>query len=128
PHGGAALRVAHHEENCTAHEPAGGLREVVEPVGNRSAPRETGRTGDVSVKHVIAGQDGWRRRESNPQPPPCKGGALPIELRPRFPGASGAQRRLRCPVWWPHARGRPLPWLNADAGRESMQRDRRATA
>src|SRR5664279_5149603 len=24
----------------------------------------------------------WRRRESNSQPPPCKGGALPIELRP----------------------------------------------
>jgi hypothetical protein len=26
----------------------------------------------------------WRRRGSNPQPPPCKGGALPIELRPRI--------------------------------------------
>ena len=25
----------------------------------------------------------WRRRDSNPQPPPCKGGALPLELRPR---------------------------------------------
>ena len=25
----------------------------------------------------------WRRGESNSQPPPCKGGALPIELRPR---------------------------------------------
>ena len=25
----------------------------------------------------------WRRRGSNPQPPPCKGGALPIELCPR---------------------------------------------
>ncbi len=28
-------------------------------------------------------QRAWRRRESNPQPPPCKGGALPIELRPQ---------------------------------------------
>ena len=27
----------------------------------------------------------WRRRGSNPQPPPCKGGALPIELRPLEP-------------------------------------------
>jgi hypothetical protein len=25
----------------------------------------------------------WRRGDSNAQPPPCKGGALPIELRPR---------------------------------------------
>ncbi len=25
----------------------------------------------------------WRRSGSNRQPPPCKGGALPIELRPR---------------------------------------------
>jgi hypothetical protein len=27
----------------------------------------------------------WRRRGSNPQPLPCKGSALPIELRPRLP-------------------------------------------
>jgi hypothetical protein len=27
----------------------------------------------------------WRRRESNSQPLPCKGSALPIELRPRIP-------------------------------------------
>ncbi len=26
----------------------------------------------------------WRRRDSNPQPLPCKGSALPIELRPRW--------------------------------------------
>jgi hypothetical protein len=26
----------------------------------------------------------WRRRGSNPQPPACKAGALPIELRPRI--------------------------------------------
>ena len=25
----------------------------------------------------------WRRSGSNRQPPPCKGGALPVELRPR---------------------------------------------
>jgi hypothetical protein len=28
----------------------------------------------------------WRRRGSNPQPLPCKGSALPIELRPRGRG------------------------------------------
>jgi hypothetical protein len=26
----------------------------------------------------------WRRRGSNPQPPACKAGALPVELRPRM--------------------------------------------
>src|SRR3954454_10669946 len=25
----------------------------------------------------------WRRGDLNSQPPPCKGGALPVELRPR---------------------------------------------
>src|SRR5262249_54578658 len=30
----------------------------------------------------------WRRRDSNPQPPPCKGGALPVELRPRLQAGS----------------------------------------
>ena len=34
----------------------------------------------------------WRRWDSNPQPPPCKGGALPVELRPRDQraGATGS--------------------------------------
>ena len=50
---------------------------------------------------VVAGQDGWRRRESNPQPPPCKGGALPIELRPR------RAIRTRSSTWSPHA---TRPW------------------
>ena len=27
----------------------------------------------------------WRRGDSNPWPPPCKGGALPTELHPQFP-------------------------------------------
>src|SRR5439155_430286 len=26
----------------------------------------------------------WSRGDSNPRPPPCKGGALPAELRPHF--------------------------------------------
>jgi hypothetical protein len=33
---------------------------------------------------VSAARRKWRRRDSNPQPPPCKGGALPVELRPRL--------------------------------------------
>src|SRR6476619_6881677 len=37
----------------------------------------------VAGRRETAGQTLWRRRESNSQPPPCKGGALPIELRPR---------------------------------------------
>lgn len=34
----------------------------------------------------------WRRRGSNPQPPACKAGALPIELRPQ---PSSARRKIR---------------------------------
>jgi hypothetical protein len=32
----------------------------------------------------------WSRGGSNPEPPPCKGGALPVELRPRRNGPVGA--------------------------------------
>jgi hypothetical protein len=48
---------------------------------------------------IAAGQVWWRRRDLNPQPPPCKGGALPVELRPRGqvpgyrPDAMPRQRR-----------------------------------
>ena len=35
------------------------------------------------VQAVDLRVSGWRRRDLNPQPPPCKGGALPVELRPR---------------------------------------------
>jgi hypothetical protein len=51
----------------------------------------------------------WRRRESNPQPPPCKGGALPIELRP--PTERDDTRSARAATlsrWWPCATG-PSP-------------------
>src|SRR5277367_1731069 len=36
----------------------------------------------------------WRRRGSNPQPLPCKGSALPIELRPRIAGKLLAAGKL----------------------------------
>ncbi len=36
----------------------------------------------------------WTLPESNRQPPPCKGGALPIELRARTEGRRGAP--VRC--------------------------------
>src|SRR5262245_5412260 len=37
----------------------------------------------------------WRRPGSNRQPPPCKGGALPIELRPRDRRRSSTFERQR---------------------------------
>ena len=56
-----------------------------------------GATAEIARRHLALGNRptqyhsrstlvGWRRRDLNPQPPPCKGGALPVELRPR-PGA-----------------------------------------
>ena len=47
---------------------------------------------------------GWSRGDSNPQPPPCKGGALPTELHPRVTSrgrwipARGARLRLTAPT------------------------------
>ena len=54
-----------------------------------------GARGDTSVSSTLAGQvnplslvkvqkptSGWSRGDSNPGPPPCKGGALPTKLRP----------------------------------------------
>ncbi len=40
-----------------------------------------------------AGRQRWSRGGSNPEPPPCKGGALPIELRPRTGGRAWIRTR-----------------------------------
>src|SRR5438309_10295180 len=58
----------------------------------------------------------WRRRGSNPQPPACKAGALPIELRPRTlqPGAH-APRLAKL-----GAHGLE-PWTSALSGLRSSQ-------
>ena len=44
----------------------------------------------------------WRRPGSNRQPPACKTGALPVELRPRRSSRSGGQhgRRPDHRIWW----------------------------
>jgi hypothetical protein len=50
--------------------------------------------GGTPQDGTIPGQEGWSRGDSNPGPPPCKGGALPAKLRPparsRHPPAVGA--------------------------------------
>ena len=62
------------------------------PSARRVARLRSGRDAGPSCRRRVVG---WRRGDSNPQPPPCKGGALPVELRP--PEARGcgprAQRR-----------------------------------
>lgn len=45
--------------------------------GRRS---QTSRGGPSRFSKVL--QQGWSRGDSNPGPPPCKGGALPAKLRP----------------------------------------------
>ena len=65
-----------------------------------------GARGDTSVSSTLAGQvnplsvikvqkptSGWSRGDSNPGPPPCKGGALPAKLRP--PSRSRARPPFR---------------------------------
>lgn len=39
----------------------------------------------------------WSRGDSNPLPPPCKGGALPVELRPQVVRAAPIRRSE---LWW----------------------------
>ena len=51
----------------------------------------------------------WRRRDSNPQPPRCKRGALPSELRPRtwtVPISRGRARTTNRLYLVPISRGR----------------------
>ena len=50
----------------------------------------------------------WRRSGSNRRPPPCKGGALPAELRPRLLGAQQQPKR-------PHRQNRP-DYINSGRG------------
>jgi hypothetical protein len=38
-----------------------------------------------SLPHSVVRVVGWSRGDSNPGPPPCKGGALPAKLRPQAP-------------------------------------------
>ena len=42
----------------------------------------------MGEQQAFPGQEGWSRGDSNPGPPPCKGGALPAKLRP--PARSGS--------------------------------------
>lgn len=58
---------------------------AVKPDGSHVAPCQ-GAAGLGTV--VPSNEEGWSRGDSNPGPPPCKGGALPAKLRPlgRYPG------------------------------------------
>ena len=71
-----------------------------------------------AVRVPVGTRGWWSRGGSNPRPPPCKGGALPIELRPPVlggsrgsppavgsvnraaPAACDLQRRKRGWRWW----------------------------
>ena len=39
----------------------------------------------MGFQELVIAPPEWRRADSNRQPPACKAGALPIELRPHFP-------------------------------------------
>src|SRR3989344_5939297 len=55
----------------------------------RASPRSSKMSGRELLSNSLVDRTGfesrsfwWRRGDSNPLPPPCKGGALPDELRP----------------------------------------------
>jgi hypothetical protein len=62
-------------------------------VHTEPADRQLWRTLGASIMRglVTCSEDllRWSRGDSNPGPPPCKGGALPAKLRPRLPHPGG---------------------------------------
>ena len=74
------LRCHHAQVLCLLRGARGDVRR---PLHARNA---SGVTAPLSMSNPISP---WSRGESNPGPPPCKGGALPAELRPHSVGAPG---------------------------------------
>jgi hypothetical protein len=78
-------------------EPAGdqaGTRS--RPFGCQGTPRRTGH--QAGAARPGSPPVGWSRGDSNPGPPPCKGGALPAKLRPRSESAVGGRQFRRSPT------------------------------
>ena len=64
-------------------------RRAVAGTGPRSPWSASYRRNDSSlsvfdVPQECEAENWWSRGDSNPRPPPCKGGALPVELRPQM--------------------------------------------
>ena len=51
----------------------------------RELPRSRWRRTTATLRKAPRWSQGWSRGDSNPGPPPCKGGALPAKLRPPGP-------------------------------------------
>ena len=69
------------------------MRPVLAPLA-RLAPSRGGPLIQFSSRCPPAHPGGWSRGDSNPGPPPCKGGALPAKLRPPAPLAGNRWARL----------------------------------
>lgn len=68
------------------------------PVARSRSPHPDPAGRSVSLVKVLPA-GGWSRGDSNPGPPPCKGGALPAKLRPpmRTRGAPPTRSRVGAP-------------------------------
>ena len=95
-------------------------RRMREPLSEGDAVHAAGARLEACVRMCVrvrsghsasAGEEWWSRGDSNPLPPPCKGGALPGELRPRGPtcrgslgvlsaGSLSAPRTMSMDRWW----------------------------
>ena len=118
------LRRAREPARDERHEPAPGFARLAHSQGAVAGPGGSGERSALYRGARGAGGPGaprrgaadhprrgrrswWRRGDSNPQPPPCKGGALPVELRP--PG--GGPRSSADPACSsPQPTGRTRPW------------------
>lgn len=69
----------------------------------------------------------WRRAGSNRQPPACKAGALPIELRPPLPCGSGtANCGFRANPHFMHPKSATTRWAYMDSNHGPRRYQRRA--
>ena len=58
------------------------------------------RDESLSVLSCVGARGWWSRGDSNPRHPPCKGGALPAELRPQDSAGRHHDAALAGPRWW----------------------------
>jgi hypothetical protein len=81
---GTSRQAAACHQSRAGHTPTGGLFSY--------SPTRLVPGGPIHHRpiHLSRYRRRWSRGGSNPEPPPCKGGALPVELRPHRNGPVGA--------------------------------------
>jgi hypothetical protein len=102
PAAGCPTSPAHAGGNPSFGRPA-----LPDPAGAAGPVRRAGPPTRPSLVKVRPTR--WSRGDSNPGPPPCKGGALPAKLRPRLEAASPTPQARSGIGTAPHRSARATP-------------------